>query len=154
MTEPAPRRCAALVMSVGLGIAFFSIVAESLGLGSGNGTLGTWQKTGLAIGLVTMVGGALWFSKPGLVTIVGGALRFSWAALVMAAAIGIAILSTSVSLLNADPIDSAKTCEELEDAREDVVDDARESGLWADADADIPRYLNRMSQLGCLGQEL
>lgn len=77
MTQVGRRRVAALVVGAGVGGVVIAIVAEGIGLGSGNGTFVTWQKIGLAMGLVTIVGGALWFSKPGLVTIIGGPLRFS-----------------------------------------------------------------------------
>ena len=52
------------MVAVGLGIAIFSIFAEDIGLGSGNGIFGVWQKAGVAIGLVAIVAGAIWYWPP------------------------------------------------------------------------------------------
>ena len=62
MPEPSRRRWAALVVGAGVGLGFISIVAEGIGLGSGQGIFGTWTKTGVVIGLYVIVVGAVLYS--------------------------------------------------------------------------------------------
>ncbi len=64
MTELGRRWAAGLVVAAGVCIASVSTAAESIGLGSGNGSFGTWQMSGVGTGLVVILIGALWFSPP------------------------------------------------------------------------------------------
>ena len=64
MTEMGRGRSAVLLMAVGVGIAIFSFVAEDIGLGSRNGIIGTWQRTGIVIGLAAVVVSIAWLSWP------------------------------------------------------------------------------------------
>ena len=64
MTETRRRRLARLLVATGVAIAVFSIIAESLGFGSGNGEFGTWQQGGLLVGLCVIVAGTLLWARP------------------------------------------------------------------------------------------
>jgi hypothetical protein len=141
-------------MAVGVGMALFSIVAEGIGLGSGNGTFGAWQKAGVAVGLVAIVAGASWCWPPSRwrsrsLWAINGPVIVLGAGLVIALA---AVVPLFVGFSD-DPIDTAMSCGELETAKREARSD-----YGADNDAFtaevLPRYHDRKWELGCLGLEL